>query len=129
MLHRVAVWSIDDIARVLRGNFTLAQVRALFEPGVVEDKLDDLVWNVAHGFDRRVRVVAELIKTAGWNAQCRAVLDGRASMNEALSAAGSERAAAREEVEAAFAHLTDALVASAVRLDGADGAIVVTSPS
>jgi DNA primase len=139
--HQVAVWSVDDIARVLQGNYNLLELRQLFEPGVVEDKLDDLEWEAAHGLKRRIRVVCALIKTAGWNAQKRAVKDGRADqaprltldaamflVNEALSAAGSDRAVTREEVYAASEHLTDPLVAEAVRIDGSHGAIVLTMP-
>jgi hypothetical protein len=49
-------------------------------------------------------------------------------VNEALTDANAKRAAAREEVEAAFAHLTDPLVAEAIKLQGSDGAIAITTP-
>ncbi len=86
-------------------------------------------------------MLCDLIREAGWNAQKRAVSDGRydeaprltveAAMflvNEALADANAKRAAAREEVEAAFAHLSDPLVAEAIRLPSSDGAIAIAAP-
>ncbi len=137
--HRVAIWSVDDIARCIEMRLGPYEMRPLFESGVVEDHLDDLEWERGHGFVRRVKLVCELIRDAGWSAQRRAIADGRSDeaphltidaamflANEALSAAGSKRAASRAEVEAAFAHLTDPLVAQAVKLEGQD-AIILTS--
>jgi hypothetical protein len=46
-------------------------------------------------------------------------------VDEALHVAGSTQACTREEVEAAFLHLTDPLVGSATWLDDTHTAIVI----
>ncbi|MGP6188570.1 MAG: hypothetical protein ACLPSH_00510 [Vulcanimicrobiaceae bacterium] len=49
-------------------------------------------------------------------------------VDRALQGAGSSQGCTREEVESAFAHLADPLVASAVWLDPQRTAIVILSP-
>jgi len=48
--------------------------------------------------------------------------------DQALRAAGSTQACTREEVEAAFTHLTDPLVGSATWLDGSHSAVIILCP-
>ena len=48
-------------------------------------------------------------------------------VDAALRAAGSTQACTREEVEEAFAHLTDPLVGSGAYLDGTHSAIAILS--
>jgi hypothetical protein len=50
-------------------------------------------------------------------------------VDEALAAAGSQRACTRAEAQLAFQYLTNPIMGQAVWTDAAQSAIVVTSPS
>ncbi len=136
--HGVSLWSIDNLETAAKGGLDLWTMRALFEPGLVDDHLEELTWELDHGATRRIRALADIIASEGWHAQCagtsstgdapRLTVDAAMFLADAhLQAAGSATAATRSEVEAAFAHLCDPLVNMARRLDGEDGAIVIVS--
>ncbi|HEY1729152.1 MAG TPA: restriction endonuclease [Candidatus Baltobacteraceae bacterium] len=134
--HGVSIWSIDNLETAAKRALDLWTMRALFEPGIVDDHLEELTWELEHGATRRIRTLADIIASEGWHAQyasASAVGDAPRLTVEAamfladarLQVAGSATAATRAEVEAAFAHLCDPLVNVARRLDGVDGAIVI----
>lgn len=134
--HGVGVWTVADLATVATRRLDLWTARALFEPGIVSDSLEDLLWELDHGKVRRIRTLAAIIAEEGWRAQCGAVnstgdapsltidaamflVDGR------LRAEGSVIAATRSEIDSAFAHLCDPVVNAAQWLDKAKGAIAI----
>jgi hypothetical protein len=111
----------------------------VFAPGYAEDHLPALVWERTHGRAKRVAVAAQLIREVVWRRQV-SVLGNRdeapaisedvamALVDEELEKRGSKAICARDEVRAAFAHLTSPLVRTARWLDERDGAIVVIHP-
>ena len=138
-LHNVSAWSVDDLVAALRIAADPDELRAVFAPGYAEDHLPALVWERTHGRAKRVAVTAQLIREVVWRRQV-AVLGNRdeapaisedaamALVDEALEARGSKAVCAREDVRAAFAHLTSPLVRAARWLDEPGGAIVVIQP-
>jgi hypothetical protein len=135
-LHRVSAWSVDDLVAALRIAADPDELRAVFAPGYAEDHLPALVWERTHGRAKRVAVTAQLIRDVVWRRQV-AVLGNRdeapaisedvamALVDEELEKRGSKAICARDEVRAAFAHLTSPLVRAARWLDQRDGAIVI----
>jgi hypothetical protein len=138
-LHHVSAWSVDDLVAALRIAADPDELRAVFAPGYAEDHLPALVWERTHGRAKRVAVTAQLIREIVWRRQV-SLLGNReeapaisedvamALVDEALEMRGSKAVCAREEVRAAFAHLTSPLVRAARWLDEPGGAIVVIHP-
>jgi RES domain-containing protein len=119
-------------------------LRAIFVPGFADDAVNDLVWERRHGKLKRILTVAALVRREGWNAQHIAAAQHVAALQHvrddaprlnvdaamlmvdaALAAAGSTQGRTREEVEAAFAHLTDPAIKAATWLDAEHSAIVI----
>ena len=134
--HGVSIWLVEDLETISRRRIDLWSMRTLFEPGMVGDKLEDLLWELDHGAASRIKKLCAIIASEGWQTQLDAVgaagdpprLTVEAAMflvDARLHAAGSQTAATRSEVAAAFEHLCDPLVGMARRLDGVDGAIVI----
>jgi restriction endonuclease len=138
-LHRVSAWTVDDLVAALRIAADADELRAVFAPGYAEDHLPALVWERTHGRAKRVAVTAQLIREVVWRRQV-SLLGNRdeapaisedvamALVDEALDTRGSKAVCTREEVRAAFAHLTSPLVRTARWLDEPGGAIVVIHP-
>ena len=138
-LHDVSAWSVDDLVAALRIVADPDELRAVFAPGYAEDHLPALVWERTHGRAKRVAVTAQLIREIVWRRQV-SLLGNReeapaisedvamALVDEALEMRGSKAVCAREEVRAAFAHLTSPLVRAARWLDEPGDAIVVIHP-
>src|SRR5947209_5795191 len=138
-LHRVSAWTVDDLVAALRIAADPDELRAVFAPGYAEDHLPALVWERTHGRAKRVAVTAQLIREVVWRRQV-AVLGHRddapvisedAAMllvDEELEKRGSTAVSTRDDVRAAFAHLTSPLVRAARWLDEPGGAIVVIHP-
>ena len=138
-LHAVSAWSVDDLVAALRIAADPDELRAVFAPGYAEDQLPALVWERTHGRAKRVAVTAQLIRVVVWRRQV-SVLGNRdeapaisedvamALVDEELEKRGSKAICARDEVRAAFAHLTSPLVRAARWLDEPGGAIVVIHP-
>jgi hypothetical protein len=111
----------------------------VFAPGYAEDHLPALVWERTHGRAKRVAVTAQLIREVVWRRQV-AVLGHRddapvisedAAMllvDEELEKRGSTAVSTRDDVRAAFGHLTSPLVRTARWLDPSGAAIVVIHP-
>jgi restriction endonuclease len=138
-LHRVSAWSVDDLVAALRIAADPDELRAVFAPGYAEDHLPALVWERTHGRAKRVAVTVQLIREVVWRRQV-AVLGHRndapaisedAAMllvDEELEKRGSTAVSTRDDVRAAFAHLTSPLVRAARWLNEPGGAIVVIHP-
>ncbi|MGP6156560.1 MAG: hypothetical protein ACLPYS_03370 [Vulcanimicrobiaceae bacterium] len=114
---------------------------AALVPGFASEAIGDLLWERRHGRAKRIATVAFLVQREGWSAQCAHAeqTDGGEAqhltvdaamllVDRALQGAGSSQACTREEVESAFAHLADSLIASAVWFDPQRTAIVILSP-
>jgi len=136
--HRVSAWSVHDLTTLLCMRSNPHEMRALFAPGFAEDVLTDLVWDQRHGKNKRVRLTCEFILKAGWAAQVAAAASATPAdsprltvdaamllVDQALANDGSKASCTREEVEAAFAYLTNPRVEQAVWVDGERTAIVV----
>ena len=138
-VHGVSAWSIDALAMALTIGATPLELRALFEPGFAEDKVNDILWARNHGEPKRVRMVAGIIRSVGWASQRAAaesnspttapLLTEDAAMmlvDQALAAQGAHVNCTHEQVRAAFEWLTNPLVGRATWAADATG-IVVTS--
>lgn len=139
--HGVSAWTVADLQTCLSITANPQEVRAMCEPGYASDALEDLVWNRAHGESKRVRIAADLIRTAGWNLQgiaarqggptnaTRLTLDAAmALVDEALAQQGSRQGVTRDEVRLAFEYLTNPIVSQAAWLDDSRDAIAITVP-
>ncbi|MFN2450435.1 MAG: hypothetical protein ABR508_11720 [Candidatus Baltobacteraceae bacterium] len=138
--HGVSLWGADDIVYALRAGLTPLDLAAAFAPGVVaQEVLPDIVWERDRGQRKRVRIIAEIIRSVGWSTQCTAaqantpadapLLTEDAAMflvDQELAAQGAHVNCTRQEVRLAFAWLTSPLMAAAV-WDSSSTAIVVVS--
>jgi hypothetical protein len=117
-IHRVSVWTVDDLARAFALGVDPYECRDLFTTGPVADRLDDLAWNRAHGPEKRLAAIAALLHRAAWSAQREVVrqvepadapvvtLDSALLIvDAALGAAKATGGATRAEVETAMQDL------------------------
>lgn len=138
--HGVTALTVSDLRTLLSLAATPLEIRQILKPGFACDFLSDLLWERTHGERKRIAVIAHLIRQEGWKAQVTAARQGGpvnaplltvdAAMflvDAALRAAGSVRACTRDQVLAAFSHLTDPLIGHAVWSDTTRSAIVVLS--
>ncbi len=138
--HGVTALTVSDLRTLLSLGATPLEIRQLLKPGFACDLLSDLLWERTHGVRKRIAVVAHLVRQEGWKAQVTATQQGGPAnaplltldaamllVDAALRAAGSVQACTREEVQAAFSHLTDPLVGQAVWSDASRSAIVILS--
>jgi hypothetical protein len=134
--HRVSAWTIDDLAELLAIGATTVEMRPLFEPGFVSDRIASVRWSREHGTAKRVAFVCETLQTLGALAQRRAPHDSANAplltedaammlVDGALGAAGAPVSCARDDVQAAFAYLTSPLVRRAVTAGAERGAVVI----
>lgn len=139
--HGVTAFTVTDLITLLDLAANPLELRALLQPGFASEAIADLAWDRRHGRTKRIATLVTLIQREGWREQCAAAVQPAphdaphltvdAAMflvDRALRAAGSTCSCSRDEVALAFAHLTDPLIATAVRLE-ADDAIVILRPS
>ncbi|HET9096418.1 MAG TPA: hypothetical protein VFN37_07130 [Candidatus Baltobacteraceae bacterium] len=126
--HGVSLWGADDIVFALRARLTPLDLEPAFAPGAVaQEVLPDIVWARDHGQAKRVRIIAEIVRSAGWTTQCAAaqantpadapLLTEDAAMllvDQELAAQGAHVNCTREEVHLAFEWLTSPLRGAAV---------------
>lgn len=128
--HGVSAWSVDDLQRLLAIVSNPHEMLALFAPGFVGDVIDTLQWERLHGEGKRVRLICDYLLEAGWAAQVAAAKQGPPQnaprltvdaamllVDQRLASEGSAASCARDEVEAAFAYLTNPRVGTAVWVD------------
>jgi DNA primase len=138
--HGVTAFTVADLTTLLALAANPLELRAILQPGFASEAIADLAWDRRHGRTKRIATLVTLIHREGWREQCAAAaqppprnaphLTIDAAMflvDQALRAAGSTSSCSRDEVALAFAHLTDPLIAIAVRLE-ADNAIVILRP-
>jgi hypothetical protein len=143
--HRVSAFTIDDVQRLLRIGSNPYEMRPLFEPGFASDRMGDLLWERVHGTAKRIGLICEYLRVSGWAAQvafAKAQRHGESSeaprltvdaamllVDQRLADEGSTAACTRDDVLAAFAHLTSPCIGNAVWTDSTKEAIVVTAAS
>lgn len=138
--HGVTAVTVADLRTLIALGATPLDVRAVLKPGFAADFLGDLLWERTHGLRKRIATIAHLVREAGWNAQVTAAQQGGRTnaplltidaamllVDASLHALGSMQACTREDVQTAFVHLTDPLVAQAVWTDPTHTAIVITA--
>ncbi|MBC5825853.1 MAG: restriction endonuclease [Candidatus Eremiobacteraeota bacterium] len=137
--HRVSAWTIDDLCELLALNANPEEVRDLFAPGFVDDRIASVRWSREHGTAKRVALICEVLCALGWRAQQHTPSDATDAplltedaammlVDGFLSAAGAPVSCARSDVQAAFAYVTSPLVAQAVWTSGDHQSIVISAP-
>jgi len=141
--HKVALWTVADLVRILSMATNPYETIPLFDPGRASNVLDDIEWERRHGRAKRVRTIANVLLEEGWKAQVLAAKEGPREeaplLNEDaammlvdawLEKQGAQTGCTRADVRAAFDYLTSPLVARAIDADANGGAIVLLgSPS
>ena len=133
--HNVSCWTTADLTQCLEGAYDPVELEALFAPGFVRQHIDDIAWERAHGFAKRVAVVCDVLRANAARVQTVTVahpadaprLDENAALlmvDAALTALDAHRPCTLADVRAAFRHLTDPLVGEAIYTDEAQTAIV-----
>ncbi len=136
--HGVALWTVDDLVALLRAGPDLAELRALFAPGPAGDRIGDLLWARERGVRKRLAVICDAIRETAWAAQVEAAAFNRPRdaplftedsamlvVDDWLRQHDSYAPVTRDEIREAFAYLTNARVAQAVRAGEDSTAIVV----
>ncbi len=137
--HGVSAWSIDDLETLIRMNANALDMQALFQPGIIAaDALEDLIWEEHHGRAKRIRIIAQIIRDAGWSTQCAAAQSGPppdapiltedAAMilvDQSLHAQNSPVNCSRAEVRAALTYLTHPLIHAATQTPDATGIVIL----
>ena len=137
--HGVSAWTIDDLETLLKIGADGIEMEALFQPGVIAaDALEDLMWERNHGRTKHVRIVAEIIRSAGWDSQCAAAQSGTPAdapvltedaamllVDQELRAQKAQVSCSRQDVRDAFAYLTHPLVRAATTMGNG---LVITAP-
>jgi hypothetical protein len=136
--HKVALWTVADLVRILELATNPYEMIPLFDPGRTSNVLDDIEWERRHGRAKRVRTIANVLLEEGWKTQVLAAKEGprveAPLLNEDaammlvdawLEKQGAKTGCTRADVRAAFDYLTSPLVARAIYADDARNAIVL----
>lgn len=140
--HAISAFTIDDLQQLLRIGSNPHEMRPLFAPGFVADRIGNFLWERTHGAAKRVALICRYLRDAGWHAQVafananrdngtvadapRLTVDAAMLLvDQRLADEGSQATCSRAEVSAAFAHLTNPLVGMAVWLDDHRDAIAI----
>ncbi|MDQ2680727.1 MAG: hypothetical protein M3Y21_06880 [Candidatus Eremiobacteraeota bacterium] len=139
--HKVTAFTVGDLRSLLFLRATAIEVQTLLKPGFASDFVSDLLWERSHGLCKRIATIAYLVRREFWKAQVTAAQEGGRQdaptltidsamvlVDAALRDAGSKQGCRRDDVVAAFAHLTDPLVAQAVWVDASKTSLVITVP-
>lgn len=137
--HGVGLWTVDDLACVLRMRGNLHELHPLFVAGRAANKIPSLQWERQYGEGTRIRTIARILIEEGWKAQVLFATQG--SSNQAplltedaamllvdgwLQHNGATSGATRDEVRFAMSYLTNPLVRKSVHPDDRLDAIIVT---
>ena len=138
--HHVSLWTTADLTRVLTIGVDAFEMRPLFAPGLAANALTDLEWSRAHGPRKRLAVICDALREAGWAAQVLAadyhapsdaplLTEDAAIMlvDQTLAAHGSHTACTRDEIRDAFRYLTSPRVQEATWTNDDRVAIVIRS--
>lgn len=131
-VHKVTALTVADLQTLLRMDATALELREVLVPGYASDVLSDFLWSRRHGTAKRVATVAAILRSEGWKAQRIAAEQGGPAnaplltvdsamllVDEALRAQDSVVPCTRDEVEAAFAWLSNPVVGAAALDTGA----------
>ena len=138
--HGVSAWTVADLATVLTAGVSAFDLRPLFAPGFVAERLPDLLWDRDHGMKKRVTLVCEILHDVGRAEQSadaeRGTPDTAPRLTEdaammlvdhELAQRGARQPCTRDIIRAAFTYLTNPRIATAVWTDARQNAIVITS--
>ena len=138
--HQVSLWTTADLVRVLTIGVDAFEIHPLFAPGLAANALTDLEWSRAHGPRKRLAVICDALREAGWAAQVLAadyhaptdapVLTEDAAImlvDQSLAAHGSHTACTRDQIRDAFRYLTSPRVQHAAWTNDDHVAIVIRS--
>ena len=138
--HGVSCWTTGDLVQCLENGCDPVEIEQLFTPGFVRQRIDDIVWEREHGAAKRTAVVCDLLRENAARIQTTALadpadaphLDANAALlmvDASLTAVGARVPCTLADIEAAFRHLTDPLVAEAIYTDRTPTSIVWRSIS
>lgn len=149
--HAICAFSIDDLEQLLRIGSDPLEMRSLFAPGFVADRMAEFLWERLHGAAKRVGLICDYVREAGWKAQVAFAHADRANsigkngansfaqaprltvdaamllVDQRLADEGSPAVCTREDVEAAFTYLTNPRIHHATWTDPTQTAIVITA--
>lgn len=138
--HVASAWTADDLTRLIAVQAHPYEMIALFAPGFAHDATDTLLWNRVHGTTKRLSIICDYLRAAGWNALVAAAKQGAPAeaphltvdaamllVDQRLTDAGSQALCDRAEVQLAFEYLTNPLVDAAVWTDSTRTATAITS--
>ena len=136
--HKITALTVADLQTLLHLAATPLDVQTILVPGYAADVVPDLLWQRRHGAAKRVATVARIVQTEGWKAQQTAAEQGGPAnaphltldaamllVDASLRAAGSTESCTREEVQSAFAYLTNPIIAKAA--SSGDAIVIVTA--
>ncbi len=116
--HQVALWTTDDLARMLRAQVGPLEVLPALAAGIAADACDSILWERAHGVPKRLAYLQAAILTAAWRSQSDFATKLPPSetpaltrdalfllVDEALIAQGIPNGATRSEYDTAFDQL------------------------
>jgi hypothetical protein len=142
--HGLSAFTVADLQQLLRAGSNPFEMRPLFEPGFVADRIGDVLWERVHGVAKRVALICAYVHYAGWSAQvafAKANRNGSVAqaprltvdaamllVDQRLADEGSQAVCTRADVNAAFAHLTNPLVSVAAWAGDDREAIVLVKP-
>jgi hypothetical protein len=133
--HRVSAWTVDDLLTAIGNDVDAYECRELFAPGFVHDALGDLVWSRAHGNEKRIAIMCDMLRRLGYDEQRGLV--GRMPADDmpvltldaatilvatALQQAGTAAAPSRAELQQAMNDLVRA--GEAATIAGREGIII-----
>ncbi len=134
-VHKISVWTVDDLVDAIGNDVDAYECRDLFAPGFVHDALGDLVWSRTHGKEKRLAILRDVLRREGYAEQRNLVghlqpadmpvltLDAATILVEAaLQKAGIAAAPSRDELQEAIHDLVRA--DEAVVIPGRDGVII-----
>ncbi len=134
-IHRVSVWTVEDVIAAIANDVDALECRDLFAPGFVNDALGDVVWSRTHGKEKRLAILRDILRREGYDEQCKLVghlkpadmpvltVDAAMILVEAgMQKAGAVAAPSRDELQQAMTDLVRA--DEAVVVPGRDGIVI-----
>ncbi len=134
-IHKVSVWTVEDLIAAIANDVDPLECRDLFAPGFVNDALGDLIWSRTHGKEKRLAILRDILRREGYAEQRNLVgrlkaadmpvltVDAAMMLVEAaMQKAGAVAAPSRDELQQAMADLVRA--DEAVSVPGRDGIVI-----
>ncbi len=64
-VHKISAWTVDALITAIGNDVDAFECRELFAPGYVDDALGDLVWLRAHGKEKRLAILRDVLRREG----------------------------------------------------------------